>query len=368
MLLVILLLLTSCSIRAKDAAPGAKEVIKIGVVLPLTGPSSDGGGYIKNGLLLALDELDENQDFMYRYELLFQDSQYDPKTAVNAFRKLVDVDKVKYTIGAHGSSETLAITPIAEENKVILITPGSQSDKISQAGDYIFRTQINTAQESPFLAEHIFKAIGNEPLGLLLLNTDYGESMIQNFNPEFESLGGKIVGVERFEPKDIDYRTQLTKLKGKGVKHILIGGTRQNGGHIIKQAKELNMDVRFFATSPIEGKELLEIAGEAVDGLEYAYPYDPEGSSNEELAFREKYKQKYGSENEMLSANGYDTLKILSKCIEQEQNDVEKVKTCLYSTKNYAGAGGAFSFDQNGDAVKHLIIKTVKEGTFIKLK
>ena len=371
LVLFVLVLLTGCSIQTRDttAPANAKETIKIGVVLPLTGPSSDGGNYVKNGLLLAQDELNKDQDLAYRYELLFQDSMYDPKTAVSAFRKLVDIDKVKYAIGAQGSSETLAITPIAEENKVILITPGSQSDKISQAGDYIFRTQVNTAQESPFLAEHIFKALGNEPLGLLLLNTDYGESMIQNFNPKFESLGGKIAnaGVERFEPKDIDYRTQLTKLKGKGVKHILIGGTRQNGGHIIKQAKELGMDVRFFATSPIEGKELLEIAQEAAEGLEYAYPYDPEGSRKEEKEFREKYQATYGSENEMLSANGYDTLKILSRCIEQEKHDVEKVKTCLYNTKDYAGASGVFSLDQNGDAVKHLIIKTVKDRTFIKL-
>ena len=374
LLLVSLMLLTGCSIQTKDttARASTKETIKIGVVLPLTGPSADGGNYVKNGLLLAQDELNKaednaDQDLAYHYELLFQDSMYDPKTAVSAVRKLIDSDQVKYIVGAQGSSETLAITPIAEENKVILITPGSQSDKISQAGDYIFRTQVNTAQESPFLAEHIFKAIGSKPLGLLLLNTEYGESIINNFNPKFESLGGNIAGVERFEPKETDYRTPLSKLKEKGARFILMGALRQNGGHIIKQAKELDMKVRFFATSPIEGKELLEIAGEAAEGLEYSYPYDPKGSGKEEKEFREKYKAVYGSENEMLSANGYDTLKILSQCIEQEKSDVEKVKTCLYTIKEYAGASGVFSLDQNGDAVKHMIIKTVKDRTFIKL-
>src|SRR3989344_3814371 len=287
LVLFVLVLLTGCSIQTRDttAPANAKETIKIGVVLPLTGPSSDGGNYVKNGLLLAQDELNKDQDLAYRYELLFQDSMYDPKTAVSAFRKLVDIDKVKYAIGAQGSSETLAITPIAEENKVILITPGSQSDKISQAGDYIFRTQVNTAQESPFLAEHIFKAIGSKPLGLLLLNTDYGESMINNFNPKFEAVGGKIAGIDHLEEKE----------------------------------------------------------------------------------YMEKYKAVYGSENEILSANGYDALKILSQCIEQEKSDVEKVNMCLYTIKEYAGASGVFSLDQNGDAVKHLIIKTVKDRTFIKL-
>src|SRR3989344_8827560 len=148
LLLVSLMLLTGCSIQTKDttARASTKETIKIGVVLPLTGPSADGGNYVKNGLLLAQDELNNDQDLAYHYELLFQDSMYDPKTAVSAVRKLIDSDQVKYIVGAQGSSETLAITPIAEENKVILITPGSQSDKISQAGDYIFRTQVNTAQ------------------------------------------------------------------------------------------------------------------------------------------------------------------------------------------------------------------------------
>ncbi|MCG2686763.1 ABC transporter substrate-binding protein, partial [Candidatus Parcubacteria bacterium] len=151
-----------------------KEVIKIGVILPLTGTSADAGSYVKNGLLLAQEELNLNTSLKYRYDLVFEDSRYSPMDGVTAIRKFIDIDKYNYIVGAHSSSVTLAMAPIAEENKVLLITPSSQSDEISTAGDYIFRTQINTAQEAKFLSKFIYNQITSKKLAVLVINTAYG--------------------------------------------------------------------------------------------------------------------------------------------------------------------------------------------------
>jgi len=82
--------------------------------------------------------------------------------------------------------------------------------------------------------------------------------------------------------------------------------------------------------------------------------------------FREKYLYVYGKKNEILAPNGYDTLYLLSNCFEKVGIDVDKVKQCLYDTKNYHGASGLISFDENGDVSKPFIVKIVRNRTFVK--
>ena len=364
LILLLTFLIISCT-PSPTADVVDKETIKIGVILPLTGPSSDLGQYTRRGILLGLEEINVNPDYKYNYELIFEDSTYNPTIGVTAINKLISVDSVRHVIGAQGSSVTLAIAPVAERNKIILITPSSQSDEISKVGDFIFRTQVNTAQDARFISNYLLEKIGSETLDFLVVNTAYGESVINNLQTEFGARGGTIGLIQKLEPGDPDVRDPLLKIKTRNTKYVLMGTTRRQGGHILKQAQELGMTVNFFATSAIEGKELIEIGGEAAEDLIYTYPYDSTSTQPEMEIFRQKFLDKYGHENEAYSASGYDALNVLVKCIEIDK-DTEAVKNCLYNTKNYHGASGLFSFDENGDVDKEFIIKTVKNGEFVK--
>jgi len=343
-----------------------KGAIKIGVLIPLTGTRAEGGRYDKNGLELALAEINNNSEKKYKINLVYEDTQYDPKIAVTAFNKLKDLDKVNYVIGPHGSSEVLAVAPIAEQNKVILITPAAQSTDISKAGDYIFRTQINVSQEIPILADFIYKRAQDEPVHMMLLNTEYGSSFFANYKPYYEKLGGKIGLVEKYETTATDFRSQLTKIKDQNPQYVYLATLPKQGAMILKQAKELGIKAKFFATAPVEGKELLDIGKQAAEGLIYTYPYDEESDNTVMKNYREKYQATYHEHNEMYSASFYDTLHILSNCLEKVGDNVEKVKACLYGIQNYQGASGILSFDQNGDISKPFIFKTIKDGEFVK--
>ena len=343
-----------------------KQAVKIGVLIPLTGTRAEGGRYDKNGLELALAEINNDKSKKYQVNLVYEDTQYDPKLAVTSFNKLTNLDKVNYVIGPHGSSEVLAVAPIAEQNKIILITPAAQSTDITKAGDYIFRTQINISQEVPFLADFIYSQAQNEPVHLMLLNTEYGSSFLANYKPYYERLGGKIGLVEKYETTSTDFRSQLTKIKEQNPQYIYLATLPKQGAMIIKQSKELGIKAKFFATAPVEGKELLEIGKQAVEGLIYSYPYDEESDNVVMKKYRENYQAKYNEANEMYSASFYDTLHILSNCLEKVGDNIESVKTCLYETQNYQGASGLLSFDKNGDLSKPFIFKTVKDGQFVK--
>jgi len=127
----------------------------------------------------------------------------------------------------------------------------------------------------------------------------------------------------------------------------------------------LALKATFFGSSPVEGEDLLKIGGEATEDFFYVYPYNDASDTTSMKTYREKYIAKYNETPEMLSANIYDTLHILSICFEQVGDDIDQVKSCLYGIKDYQGASGILSFDENGDVIKPFLIKTIKNGQFV---
>jgi branched-chain amino acid transport system substrate-binding protein len=322
----LLLILVLVSAGCVQQLAAENETVKIGVLEPLSGVRAEAGQYVKNALELALDEINNDTSRRYRIQLIYEDSQYDPKVAVSGFQKLKDIDNVKFIIGEHGSSPTLAVAPLAEEAKIILISPAAQASELSKAGDYIFRTQINVAQEAPFLANFIVSVAKNETLHVIGINTDYTLSFMNSFSPEFERLGRKTGLVEKFDAKETDFRTILLKIQNEKPKYVLLLSIPKQAGLIIRQASELGMDVTWFAGSPIEGQEFFTSAGNVSATIIYSYPYDDVSEDTAMKTFREKYLTKYGVRNEMLSANAYDTLYIMSNCFEKVGIDVDAVK------------------------------------------
>ncbi|MDD5163155.1 MAG: ABC transporter substrate-binding protein [Candidatus ainarchaeum sp.] len=354
-----LLFLLGCAQQSTSQNP----VVKVGAVLPLSGVRADGGAYATKGLNMALDEINSDSQRKFAIDLVFEDSEYKPEIAASAMQKLVAIDGIKFVIGEWGSSPTLAMAPIAEKNKVIMITPWAQSDEITTAGDHIFRTQINTKQESAFFAEFLSKR--TKEVQIIGINTAYLTSYIAAFQPAFEKLGCKIGSIEKAGAEQTDMKTELTKIKAANPTDILIVSVPKQTGLILKQAKELGIEANFYATSPIEGSELLKAAGDAAEGLIFPYPYNPNDTREIAKTYRQKYLAKFGEENEAGSAICYDTLYILSNCFEKVGTETEKAKQCLYDTQNFDGASGTISFDKNGDVTKNFIIKTIKNGKFV---
>jgi branched-chain amino acid transport system substrate-binding protein len=341
--------------------------IKIGAVMPLSGSRADAGEQGRQGLMIAKEEINKDSSRAYKIELLFEDSKYEPQAAVAGLKKLIDVDSVKYVIGAYGSSETLAIAPIAEQQRVILITPASQSDAITKAGDYIFRLMHNTAQEAPFIGPFITDRMKSNELHFIGIKTEVTPSYIKNITPVLERANKKVGLIEEFDTKASDFRTQLIKIKSKNPTDIFIIAQPAQVGLILKQANDLDMykNVQYYSLGT-EGSEIVTVGGKLVDGLIYTFSYDAFGSEKQVVDFHQKFLKIYNREPDGTAANAYDALYLLSDCFEKVGNEVDNVKSCLYETKNRVGASGIFSIDENGDAQKNLIIKTIRDGKFVK--
>lgn len=336
------------------------EVVKIGVILPLTGGASVYGVSTKEGIDLAMEDLDLN------IELIYEDSQCNPEKSVSAIKKLIEIDGVKVIIGHICSSAALATAPIAEENKVILFSPGASSPELTNAGDFFFRNRQSILEEVVRTAE-IVRDFNIKKAAVIYVNNDYGVAAKDIFVEQFDDSERDIVAIEAYQQDATDFRAQLTKIKQQEPEAIFLAGLIKESSLIIKQAAELGIKSQFFSTIGIEGKELLEIAGDKAEGIIYTAPYfDVQSKDDVVRKFIEKYKTKYNKEpTYVFAANGYDALKILESVIKKCNINTDCIKNRLYEIKNYPGVSGLTTFDENGDVSKPIMVKTVRNGQFV---
>lgn len=346
-----------------QCTPNEKSKLQIGSILPLTGNAAEYGKSAQRGIDLAILEFNlQNNDSI---EVIYEDSQADPKFGVNAINKLISVNKVKCIIGAMASSVTLGITPIAERNKVVLISPGSSAPEITNSGNYIFRTAYSDRYEGKVIAKYAFNELNIKSYGILFINNAYGIGLAEEFEHTINSLGGNVLIKESFLENSINFRSELNLIKEKKPEAILLLGYRELG-QILKQSKELAIKSQFLSSIMFENPEILNIAGNAAENVLYSYPaYNPESKNEAVSSFVSSFSKEYDLIPDIYAALSYDAAKIilnsLSICNLQESDCMVNY---LYELKNFPGVTGFTSFDKNGDVVKELGIKTVEDGEF----
>ena len=344
--------------------PDGSQKIKIGVIAPLTGARADAGEYTKNALELAEKKINKSNS-KYKVDFIIEDSRYEAQTAVSALRKLIDFDKVNFIIGPYGSSEVMAAGPIAEKSKVLMLVTGAQSPDITNLGDYIFRIIHNSDQEAPIFAKFVSSKMKSNTLHFLALNTAITDPYIKLFKPVLESQGKQVGLIEKFDPKANDFRAELTKLKKQEPTDIFLIITPKQGAVLLKQARDIGVKAQFYNIG-VEGPELLTQSNGTSEGLLYPYSYDNASSEESVREFYNSYMSIFGSEPDTIAANVYDAAQLIHLCIENVGLNVGSVKKCLYDTKDYHGVGGTFSIDSNGDTLKEIFIKTIKDGKFVR--
>lgn len=348
-------------------SPGAAPTrpITIGVIAPLTGPVATIGQYMREGLTIAEEEIKEQGGIQGRpFQLLYEDTIADPKLSVTAVQRLINLHNARVIIGDYRSPNTLAVAPIVEAAEVILISPGSQADKLSTAGDFIFRTQVTAESEAKKLADFLVIERKVKEVSSIVTDQDYGISFEQKFSVFFEQQGGKVLSKQRVATDEKDYGTILLKIKASNTDTVVLAVGGLAGGLIARQAQELGLSLHFVASSIIQTEDLLNVGKNAVEGLVYVYPYDEASQEKTQQEFRQRYRERFGKENDVIAANSYDALMLAAGAMGSCGEETECIKEWLYDVQNYQGASGILSFDQNGDVKKPLTVKVVQNGKF----
>lgn len=340
------------------------EPIKIGFIAPLTGDAANLGENSKLAVQMALEEINAQGGINGRpLEVIYEDGKCNAKDAANAGNKLINVDRVPVIIGGLCSSETLAVSPVAENSKTVMLSPCSSAPKITEAGDYIFRDYPSDNFQGKFLAEYVFNTLGLRRVATLYCLSDYCLGLNETFTKKFKELGGEVVGQEGFEQTARDLRTQLTKIKGMNPDGLYFASYTEATIPGLKQLKELGLKLKVFGADSWDDPKIWEETKEAGEGVFFTTvaPAIKE--------FQEKFASKTGKTETICAAQSYDAVYLIADIMKRGGLKSEDIKNALYQVKNYPGVSGTIGFDEKGNLLEvNYIIKVVKEGKAVEMK
>ena len=334
-----------------------REVIKLGFIGPLTGDLSNLGQNAQKSVELAVKEINAGGGINGKQiKLLYEDSRCNAKDAINAANKLINFDQVPIIIGGLCSSETLAVAPLAEDSKTVLLSYCSSSPDVTNAGDFIFRDYPSDSFQGVYLADLAYNKLGIKKAAILYCLSDYCIGIRDTFKKRFEELGGTIAIEEGVEQTSRDLKTPLTKIENANVEGVLFFAYTESSVAGLKQAKELGLSVPILGADAWDDSTIWTTVGNAGEGVLFSTVAP--GSKE----FQEKLKTTYGIEATTCASQAYDAIGIITEIVNEVGIDREAIKNSLYEIQ-YQGASGTITFDDNGDLeTANYVLKKVKNG------
>jgi len=270
------------------------NTITIGAVLPLTGGSAQWGIPPRDAALLAVAEVNAKGGIKGKQIALeIEDDKCEPASGVAAAQKLLASRRPIALLGAVCSSVTLAIAPIAESNKLVLISPASTSPLLTNAGDNIFRVIPTDALRGKVFAEYVYSH-GYRRVSCLYINNDGGLGNQKTFSESFQKLGGQIISLDAYAQDTRNVRTQLTKIRAAKPDAVLVVSYPDDTPIVLRQAAELKLGLPlFFQTEALDDPAVIQRAGGAAEGATYILPAKPAGAASDDFAraYRERYRR-----------------------------------------------------------------------------
>lgn len=350
-LILLFLILAACT---------SEEELKIGVALPLTGAWAVGGETIRNGVVIAQEEINAAGGINGKQvKLIIEDIKSSPADSVTAVKKLIEVDGVNALIAGAYSGDALAVAPVAEQAKTVLISPTALTTPLEEAGEWSFKLRESTGVHSDATLKEIAKK--GQKLGILAQKYEACDDYINQMNKLYAKYGITVEILERYEPKDTDMRTQLSKLKEADIDAWFACGLYQDLGLVFKQADELQFKKPAFSMVAVENNKLFEIAGDTAEGVVYT---STKWSCENAQSFCKTFREKHKAEPDYRAAFGYDSMKLLAEAMKKGTKP-EQIREGLLSIQDYYGASGKTSFDEKGNAQKEVLVKKVKGRKFV---
>jgi len=337
--------------------------IRIGEYGSLTGAQATFGTSTDNGIKLAVDEINGAGGINGKtLKLTAYDDQGDPAEAAVVVTKLITQDQVQVVLGEVASSLSLAAAPICQQNKIPMISPSSTNPKVTQVGDYVFRVCFIDPFQGQVMSDFAMNNLKAQTAAILRdQKSDYSMGLADFFVKRFKDKGGTIVSDQSYVAGDVDFKSQLTNIRGQKPDVIFVPGYYGEVGLIAKQARELGVKVALLGGDGWDSSKLYEIGGAALDGCYFSSHYSPESTDPKVQDFVKKYQTKYGQVPDALATLGYDSMGVLAAALKNAKSLSEAdIRDAIAATKAYTGVTGSISLDANRDAVKPAVVLKIE--------
>jgi len=341
------------------AAQAQEKTIKIGGLLPTSGPGAYFGAQDKQGIELALEQLNKTGVNGYKFAIQYEDSACSPLPASQAAKRLIDQYKPDIIIGEECSDATLAIMPTIEQAKVPLLNAGSSALKITDPGNpYTFRIMPNEVMQGVDIATNAYNKLNARTAVLLYENTNAGIGNAKVFGDTFTKLGGKVVADIGFGRDVNDFTSIATRIAGLGKVDVIPTYTLEGQGLKITQALAQAGVVKGGDGAAIQlgtiwlpfGFE--QTAGKAATGYVRIVQFDPTDQREMVKNFVSAFKAKFNADPTHLNAHAYDQIMLIADVVKRGAKDAQSIRDTLAATKEFVGVTGSVEFDKNNQNIK----------------
>jgi branched-chain amino acid transport system substrate-binding protein len=353
------------------AGCGEKDmIITVGGLFPLTGNAATFGQSSRNGMQLAVDEIDADggvkiKGAMMLIKAVYEDDEGAPEKAANACQKLISQNNVSAIIGAVMSKNSLAIAPICQASGIPMISPASTNVKVTEAGNYIFRACFIDPFQGAVMAKYAYNNLGSRKAAIIFDNgNDYNKGLSEIFKATFIQLGGKVVAEEAFtdEASTVDFKAQLTNIKAAAPDFLYSPNYYAADATIMKQAHEIGLNVPTGGGDGWDSPQLMEIGGKDVEGCVFSNHFSKDDTSRIVAAFVTNYRKAYGADPDALASLAYDATVILIKAMKSAGSVNGAALRDAIKTQTVQGVSGKITFDEKRNPIKTAVILKILNG------
>jgi branched-chain amino acid transport system substrate-binding protein len=348
------------------------EDLKVAVLAPLSGAVPSFGQSMREGVLLAINEVNAKGGVLGRTIVpIIEDSQCSADSAVNAANKVINQDGVHYIIGEVCSSATIPVSEIANPAKVVVMTPDSTNANVTvnaagKTKDYIFRACFIDPFQGKVLALFAKSRLKSKTAFILYdQSNDYTIGLSTTFEAQFTKDGGKIVGKESYTKIDADFSAILAKVKIAKPDVVFLPDYYNIVNLVCKQAKEKGITTNFIGGDGWDSPDL-DLAAD--DGGYFSTHYSPSDTrpvvQNFIKNFGSAYKDDTGKPKvpDGVAVLAYDATNLLLAGIKAAgKDDTTAVKTALEKI-SFESVTGRISFDPYHNPIKSAVILKIKDG------
>ncbi|MDD3516334.1 MAG: ABC transporter substrate-binding protein [Synergistaceae bacterium] len=343
--------------------------MKIGLLVPLTGPAAADGTSALYSVQIALDQVNAAGGVLgKKVELVYYDDRADAKEAVALAHKLIEQDKIAAFVAGSYSLPTRAVAPIFQEESIPLVAAYAIHPDVTRAGDFCFRNGFLGMVEGKAAGYTAHKLLGGKTVALLTSDNDFGRTLVIGFK-EYASKYApdlKIVSEQAYPFSEKDYKPYLSKIKELNPDVIFASGYYFQTGPLLRQARELGIQSKILGEEGADSPKLMEIAGDAAEGFHIVTNFDRDDPRPVVQGFLKEFRGRHKFEPDMVGASAYDAFMIIMDGMKTAgSTEGGKVRDAIAAVKDYNGLTGIIGgFDEIGEVVKPVQVQVVKDGLF----
>ncbi|PTQ84981.1 amino acid/amide ABC transporter substrate-binding protein (HAAT family) [Trichococcus patagoniensis] len=343
------------------------DTIKLGGNFELSGGASAYGTLMDEGIKMAVAEQNAADGLLGKeIEYISYDNKSEPSESTSVATRLATEDNVVAILGPATTGAANAQSPAVTRAKVPAILPAATGDSVTMDGEsvleYVFRVCFQDSFQGKALAEFAQTDLQATKAVILVDNsTDYAIGLADAFKETFE---GEIVAEENFTAGDTDFKAILTNISKLDYDVIFLPGYYEEGGLIIKQAREMGIAQPILGPDGFANSTLVELAGaDNVDNVFYASHFTPNSEDPKVQDFLAAFEAEYGKPADSFAALAYDAAQLVFDAIATaDSTDPQAITDALAATEDFEGVTGNFSFDENHNPVKSAFVIELQDG------